>query len=205
LEVLGLIAPAWSPAVPTALIVLVLVRSLWVRDPKDLAFVSRRISSSLLILIYPALLVSFIVRMTAFQNARWVLLFFFAMNFANDITAYLAGMFLGRSTRLGYLVSPNKSAVGFVAGILASIAVALLFRAVVPELLPVGYDLAALIGGAAGVLTIAGDLVESALKRSADAKDSGRIIPGRGGVLDSIDSWLFSAPMVYFVFLLISR
>jgi phosphatidate cytidylyltransferase len=205
LEVLGLISPAWSPAVPTALIALVLVRSLWVRDPKDLAFVSRRISSSLLILIYPGFLVSFIVRMTAFQNARWVLLFFFAMNFANDITAYLAGMFLGRSTRLGYLVSPNKSALGFVAGILASIAVTLLFRAFVPALLPVGYALAALIGVVAGVLTIAGDLVESALKRSADVKDSGGIIPGRGGVLDSIDSWLLTAPMVYFVFLLISR
>jgi phosphatidate cytidylyltransferase len=205
LEVLGLISPAWSLIVPTTLVVLILMRSLWVRNPKDLAFLSRRISSSLLIVIYPALLLSFIVRMTAFQHARWVLLFFFAMSFANDITAYLAGMFLGRGTRLGYAVSPNKSAVGFVAGILASIAIALLFRAFVPDLLPIGYTLTALIGAAAGVLTIAGDLVESALKRSVGVKDSGGIIPGRGGVLDSIDSWLLTAPMIYFVFLLISR
>ena len=205
LEVLGLLSPAWSLAVPTALVILALIRSLWIRDQKDLGFLLQRISSSLLVLIYPAVLVSFIVRMTAFQNARWVLLFFFGIIFANDMTAYLAGMFLGRSTRLGYVISPNKSAVGFIAGILAALAVALLFRATVPDLLPISYGAAAGFGAAAGILTIAGDLVESALKRSAAVKDSGGIIPGRGGILDSIDSWLLTAPMFYFVFLWISR
>jgi len=205
LEVLELLSPAWTLAVPTALVVLVLLRSLWVREQKDLGFLLQRISSSLLLIIYPALLLSFIVRLTAFQNARWVLLFFFSVNFANDIAAYLAGMFLGRGTRLDYLVSPNKSAVGFAAGILASIAVALLFRAAVRDLLPIGYGLTALIGTGAGILTIAGDLAESAFKRSADVKDSGGVIPGRGGILDSIDSWLLTAPMFYFVFLWISR
>jgi phosphatidate cytidylyltransferase len=205
LEVLGLVSLAWSLAVPTTLVILVLLRSLWIRDPKDLGFLLQRVSSSLMIIIYPALLVSFIVRMTAFQNARWVLLFFFGMNFANDIAAYLAGMFLGRSTRLDYAVSPNKSAVGFIAGILAAVGVALLFKALLPDLLPIGYGLTALLGTAAGLLTIAGDLVESALKRSAQVKDSGGIIPGRGGVLDSIDSWLLTAPLFYFVFLWISR
>jgi phosphatidate cytidylyltransferase len=205
LEVLGLIPPTWSLAVPVALIILVLLRSLWVRDQKQLDSLSQRISSSLLLLVYPAAFVSFIVRLTGFQNARWVLLFFFGMNFANDIAAYLAGMFLGRGTRLGYAVSPNKSAVGFVAGIVASVGVAFLFKGAVPDLLAIGYGLTALIGAAAGLLTIAGDLVESALKRSADVKDSGGIIPGRGGILDSIDSWLLTAPMFYFVFLWISR
>ena len=205
LEVLGLIPPVWSPAVPTTLVVLVLLRSLWIRDRKDLDFLLQRVSSSLLVILYPALLLSFIVRLTAFENARWVLLFFFSINFANDIAAYLAGMFLGRGTRLDYAVSPNKSAVGFAAGILASIGVALLFRGTVAGLLPIGYGATAGFGAAAGILTIAGDLVESALKRSADVKDSGGIIPGRGGILDSVDSWLLTAPMFFFVFLWISR
>jgi len=205
LEVLGLIPPAWSLAVPTALVVLVLLRSLWVRDPEDLRFVLQRISSSLLLILYPALLLSFIVRLTALGNARWVLLFFFSVIFANDIAAYLVGMFLGRGTRLDYAVSPNKSAVGFAAGILTSIGVALLFRGTVAGLLPISYGATAGFGAAAGILTIVGDLTESALKRSADVKDSGGIIPGRGGILDSIDSWLLTAPMFYFVFLWISR
>jgi phosphatidate cytidylyltransferase len=205
LEVVGLVSPAWFLGIPTVLVVLVLLRALWVRDQKDLSVLLQRITSSLLVIFYPALLLSFIVRLTAFGNARWVLLLFFSVTFANDITAYLAGMFLGRGTRLGYAVSPNKSAVGFAAGILASIGVTLLFRATVAGLLPIGYGATAGFGAAAGILTIAGDLVESALKRSAAVKDSGGIIPGRGGILDSIDSWLLTAPMFYFVFLWISR
>jgi phosphatidate cytidylyltransferase len=205
LEVLGLISPAWSAAVRTALIVLVLLRSLLVRTRQELGFGLQRISTSLLVLFYPALLLSFIVRLTAFANAKWILLFFFAMNFANDIMAYVAGMFLGRGTRLGFLVSPNKSAVGFAAGVLASVGVAVLFRALIPDLLPLGYGAVVVFGEAAGMLTIAGDLVESALKRSAEVKDSGGIIPGRGGILDSIDSWLLTAPLFYFVFLWIWR
>lgn len=205
LEVLGLIPAAWSPAVPASLLVIVLLRSLRVREAKDLEALLQRICSSVLVLVYPAVFLSFIVRLTVFENAKWVLLFFFSINFANDIMAYLAGMFLGRSTRLGLALSPNKSAVGFAAGILAAVGIALLFRAAVPDLLPIGYGLTAAIGAAAGILTIAGDLVESALKRSAAVKDSGGIIPGRGGILDSVDSWLLTAPLFYFVFLWIWR
>jgi phosphatidate cytidylyltransferase len=83
--------------------------------------------------------------------------------------------------------------------------VALLLRATVEDLLPIGYGLTILFGAGAGFFTITGDLAESALKRSADVKDSGGVIPGRGGILDSIDSWLLTAPMFYFVFLWISR
>lgn len=205
LEVIGVVSPRWSLAVPTGLVVLVLLRSLWVRGPQDLAPLLQRISTSLLVLIYPALFLSFIVRLSALENASLVLFFFFSINFANDIMAYLVGMFVGRGTKLNYPISPNKSALGFAAGVLSSVGIAVLFKALFPQLLPFRDPITALFGAAMGVFTIAGDLVESALKRSAEVKDSGEIIPGRGGILDSIDSWLFTAPMFYFVFLLISR
>jgi len=205
LEVIEVVSPRWSLAVPTALVVLVLLRSLWVRGSQDLAPLLQRISTSLLVLIYPALLLSFIVRLSALENAGLVLFFFFSINCANDVMAYLVGMFVGRGTKLSYPISPNKSALGFAAGVLTAVGVAVLFKALFPRLLPLRYPITALFGAAVGVLTIAGDLVESALKRSAEVKDSGQIIPGRGGILDSIDSWLFSAPAFYFVFLLISR
>jgi phosphatidate cytidylyltransferase len=57
-----------------------------------------------------------------------------------------------------------------------------------------------LIGLIVGVSVIMGDLIESALKRSATSKDSGSLIPGRGGVLDSIDSVLYAAPVFYYLF-----
>ncbi len=205
LEVLGVVSSRWSLAVPTALVVLVLLRCLWVRGPQDLAPLLQRIATSLLVLIYPAALLSFIVRLSALENASLVLFFFFSIIFVNDTMAYLVGMFIGRSTKLNYPISPNKSALGFAAGVLAAVGIAVLFKVLFPRLLPVRYLVAALFGAAVGVFTIAGDLVESALKRSAQVKDSGGVIPGRGGILDSIDSWLLSAPLFYFVFLLISR
>jgi phosphatidate cytidylyltransferase len=205
LEVAGLVNPTFSLALCTALAILVFIRSLWVKANADLSGLLQRVSASLLTLIYPAVLLSFIVRLTGFENARWVLIYFFSINFANDMSAYLAGMFLGRQTRLDYVISPNKSLVGFVAGILAAVGIALLFKAVMPRLLPLGYAGTVVFGAVCGLFTIGGDLVESAFKRSAEVKDSGGIIPGRGGILDNIDSWLFTAPLFYFVFLWFSR
>jgi phosphatidate cytidylyltransferase len=103
-------------------------------------------------------------------------------------------------SRLGWPVSPNKSAVGFACGLSGAAATAVLCRALFPEFLPTSYPGAVAFGLAIGVLTILGDLVESALKRSSGVKDSSSLIPGRGGVLDSIDSWLLAAPAYYLFF-----
>ena len=96
-------------------------------------------------------------------------------------------------------VSPNKTLVGFIAGFCTSIGVAVLTKLTVPDFVPMFYPVMVLIGGIIGFTTILGDLVESALKRSSQLKDTGNLIPGRGGVLDSLDSALLSAPVFYFL------
>jgi phosphatidate cytidylyltransferase len=204
LEILGLARPWWSQAALAALVCAGLLGVVPVRGQEGLNPLLQKAAASVLLVIYPAVFVSYVVRMSGLPEPSLVLLLFFALNFGNDIMAYLAGTFLGARTRLGLLISPNKSAAGFAAGLATSVAVALLYRWVFPRAIPLPWVGTAALGLGVGVLSIGGDLVESALKRSAGVKDSGGIIPGRGGLLDSMDSLLLSAPLYYFVLLGVS-
>ena len=97
--------------------------------------------------------------------------------------------------KLAPAISPNKSVEGAVGGILlAALAAQYVNNRLQIGLLP-GWVLGIVIGIAAGV----GDLFESALKREAGVKDAGWILPGHGGVLDRIDSLLFTVPVVYYL------
>jgi phosphatidate cytidylyltransferase len=116
-----------------------------------------------------------------------------------DVFAYLFGKWLGR-TRLSD-ISPKKTVEGAMFGILSSIIVA-----IVGGWLLDWHN--AFIGGVAlgsliGLTSLLGDLTESLLKRDAGVKDSGELIPGHGGMLDRTDSYIFTAPLVYYFFTLI--
>lgn len=123
----------------------------------------------------------------------WIVLLFTA-TWASDTFAYFVGRSLGRH-KLAPILSPKKTIEGALGGIVGSGLTAFVMVLLVPELpmLPV-----ILLGITIGVVSLLGDLVESALKRQAKIKDSGHIIPGHGGVLDRFDSLLFSAPLVYY-------
>ncbi|MDH6060370.1 phosphatidate cytidylyltransferase [Chrysosporum bergii ANA360D] len=113
---------------------------------------------------------------------------------ASDIGAYVVGKFFGK-TRLSD-ISPKKTVEGAVFGVTASIAVALAgtYYLHLPKVLLTGLALGSLIG----ISSILGDLTESMLKRDAGVKDSGQLIPGHGGILDRTDSYIFTAPLVYY-------
>lgn len=113
---------------------------------------------------------------------------------AADIGAYTIGKFFGK-TRLSD-ISPKKTVEGAVFGISASVAVALAgaYYLHLPKPLYVGIALGLLIG----IASLLGDLIESMLKRDAGVKDSGQLIPGHGGILDRTDSYIFTAPLVYY-------
>jgi phosphatidate cytidylyltransferase len=187
-------------AVLAGLVTWALLASLMVHGEEELRPMLSRTASSLLVLLYPGLFAAFVVLLSSLPNASLGLLLFFSLVFGNDMLAYFAGTLARGWSRLGYAVSPNKSAIGFAAGLAGAVGIAALFRALAPHLLPVGYPAAIIFAAVIGALTILGDLVESALKRSARVKDSSGVIPGRGGVLDSIDSWLLAAPAFYLFF-----
>ena len=129
------------------------------------------------------------------------LLFTLAGTSACDTGAYAVGRLIGRHP-MAPVVSPNKTwegaAGGFAAAVGAMLAVGLIFTNTGLDL---GVDLwqQAVVAVVVAIVAQSGDLVESALKRAANAKDSGSIMPGHGGLLDRIDSILFALPAVYYL------
>lgn len=121
----------------------------------------------------------------------WVVLCFIFTIWANDVFAYLVGMTLGRH-RLCERISPKKSWEGFFGGIAGAVLMGYLASRLLD--MPAGLWCGlALVAAVTGVL---GDLIESMLKRKADLKDSGNLIPGHGGVLDRFDALLLAIPFV---------
>ncbi len=127
------------------------------------------------------------------QGLEWVVCAL-VITWMNDTCAYFSGRFLGKR-KLYPLVSPNKTWEGFFGGMAGSIGGLFITRIVFFPGLTVLDCLA--VGAAGGVLGPVGDLVESMLKRAYNVKDSGKVIPGHGGLLDRIDALIFNAPMVF--------
>lgn len=120
----------------------------------------------------------------------------FLVTFATDTGAYAVGRAVGRR-KLAPSISPGKTWEGAVGGLVgaaaAAAALVVLLDGIESRLLP-----AVALGLGIGVVAQAGDLMESKVKRMADAKDSGRLIPGHGGLLDRLDSLLPVFPLVYY-------
>ncbi len=129
------------------------------------------------------------------QLSKHLLSFFFLVIMGADSAAYYGGKTFGRH-KLAPNVSPGKTWEGAIAGMLASLLLAIgAHYWFFPELpLKLALPLAAVMN----VISILGDLTESALKRSAGAKDTAKILPGHGGILDRLDSLLFNAPVIYY-------
>jgi phosphatidate cytidylyltransferase len=182
---------------------IILVRSIIFHRKETLRGLLAYAGGSLLAVLYPAFFLSFVTRMTGLAEPSLAVAFFLCAIFGDDMLAYFVGSLWGRSSCLHLPVSPNKSAVGFAGGIAGAVIVALLFHWLAGGFPRRGLGPDIAIAAAIGIVGIIGDLVESGLKRSAGVKDSGVIIPGRGGILDSIDSLALAAPLFYCLLLLV--
>lgn len=176
------------------------------------------ISTSILGLFYGGFLPSYWVRLRSLGHAQcsnlplggywpenwtdikdWpqgltITLLAFGCIWAADIGAYFIGKFFGK-TALSH-ISPKKTVEGAVFGVSASVAVAVAGAWYLNwHFWPIaGVALGLLIG----ITSLLGDLTESMMKRDAGVKDSGQLIPGHGGILDRADSYVFTAPLVYY-------
>lgn len=127
----------------------------------------------------------------------WRTLLVFGGVWATDVLAYFVGSLIGRH-KLKPSLSPGKTVEGGAGGLVGGILAAWFLG--IPLGLSPGLRLG--LGIAVAVLGQTGDLAESALKRYAGVKDSGRLLPGHGGVLDRFDSTLVAAPLVYYILVL---
>ncbi|MBI2957949.1 MAG: phosphatidate cytidylyltransferase [Chloroflexi bacterium] len=133
------------------------------------------------------------------QGGDWVAFALFT-TFSVDTSAFFIGRWWGRH-KLAPLVSPNKTKEGAVAGLAGGMAASMALTALLD--LPLSAWQSLLLGFLVAVFAQFGDLAESMLKRNAGVKDSGRFLPGHGGLLDRADSILLSGIVVYYYVLLI--
>ena len=154
------------------------------------------LATTLFGLAYIAALFSyfFYIRAIDVHQGAWLVLFLILVTKMGDVGAYAVGNLIGRHTLISR-ISPRKTVEGFAGAVVFSGVTAMLARSMLGRpLTPVWALLLGLFLGFSGQL---GDLAESLLKRDCQVKDTGTLMPGLGGVLDVLDSLLFTAPIFY--------
>lgn len=216
--------PLLLPAVTVASVSWLLISQIFLQGSVLENFI-KRFAAGCAVLLYPGMLLTWLVRLSRWDNIVYsspnqllnisfsgvATLIFLLTVFCGDSTAWAAGMLFGKGNQGIVPVSPNKSIAGFIGGFAASVGVGVLAALLLPEIfrpqrgsiLAIPAVSGVILGLTTGIAATLGDLGESAIKRSTGLKDSGNIIPGRGGVLDSIDSVSLAAPVYYIMYSLL--
>lgn len=147
--------------------------------------------------LYPVMM-SALIQLRMMDKGQFLVMLPIVVAFLTDIGAYFVGMFLGRHRGVT-MVSPNKSAEGFVGGLVSGVVFMLIYALIMKH----GFGLAvhmprmALYGLVGSLVTMLGDLSFSLIKRQFGVKDYGSLLPGHGGMLDRFDSMSFAAPTLW--------
>jgi phosphatidate cytidylyltransferase len=185
-------------AVSTGLIIPVLMFLLLLISQKDFI---KRSTSAVFAVFYLAVLGGFILLLANNDDGGKRILALVILIACNDTFAYFAGVLFGKH-KMAPTISPKKSWEGLVGGLIASlIGGALIFH----NSFGVSWYVGAAVGAMTVVTATCGDLIESAIKRDLAIKDMSNLLPGHGGIMDRLDSALFTAPAVWFAFELINR
>ena len=148
-------------------------------------------------MVYVGWLLSYLVALRGLDDGRNWILFAVFVTAASDTAAFFTGRILGRRC-LAPRISPGKTWEGTIGGILGAVIVSLLFLLLTPFHLNLHWGQAIFLGLLLSIFGQLGDLVESLFKRNMGVKDSGKLIPGHGGILDRMDSIIFSGVVVYY-------
>lgn len=166
---------------------------------KNYSKVLTEISITIFGSIYLGYLFSFILKIKDLPNGNYFLISLLIITWANDTGAYLIGTKLGKN-KIFPKISPKKTIEGSIGGIIFGIASTFAFKS---WLNLTFYELLSL-GLIISIIAQLGDLFESVLKRGSGIKDSGTLVPGHGGILDCLDSLMFTAPVFYYYIILLT-
>ncbi len=155
------------------------------------------ISATMFALFYISWFFSFMIKLKLLPYGTALVGFLLLVTKGADIGAFFVGRRFGRRALIPH-ISPKKTVEGAFGGIATAVIAALASRVFLPPLSAFSWLNLILLGFVLGVLGMLGDLSESLIKRDCAAKDSGSVLPGMGGVMDVIDSLLFTAPAFYF-------
>ena len=155
--------------------------------------------------VYVAVMLSYMVQIRALQNGAFLVWLVFISSWGCDTCAYCVGMLIGKH-KMAPVLSPKKSVEGAVGGVVGAALIGVIYALAFRNHLTVFRNpmfALAVIGAFGGLISMVGDLTASAIKRNYGIKDYGTLIPGHGGILDRFDSVIITAPLVYYLVLLL--
>ena len=155
-------------------------------------------------LIYVAVMLSYIYQIRMLDDGVFTVWLVFVCSWGCDTCAYCVGMLIGKH-KMAPVLSPKKSVEGGIGGIVGAALIGLLYALAINYWGQAGVDVLqfVIIGAVGGAISQIGDLAASAIKRNYEIKDYGTLIPGHGGIMDRFDSVIFTAPIIYFLTVLL--
>lgn len=155
-------------------------------------------------LFYVSVMLSYIYQIRILPGGVFTVWLVFVCSWGCDTCAYCVGRLIGKH-KLAPVLSPKKSVEGGIGGIVGAALIGVLYALAINHWGGAGGGVAefALIGAVGGAISQIGDLAASAIKRNYDIKDYGTLIPGHGGILDRFDSVIITAPIIYYLAVLV--
>ena len=159
---------------------------------------AKQVMPTLFGIVYVAVMLSFIYLTRCLPGGKFHVWLIFLCSWGCDTCAYCVGMLIGKH-KMAPVLSPKKSVEGAVGGVVGAILLGIIYAAATKG----GMVEYAIICGVGALISMVGDLAASAIKRNQGIKDYGKLIPGHGGILDRFDSVIFTAPIIYFLSVLL--
>lgn len=172
---------------------------------------ANQVMAAIFAFIYAPIMLSYLYMTRCLEAGVYIVWLIFISSWVCDTCAYFVGSMIGKH-KMAPILSPKKSIEGAVGGVLGSAIVGLIYAFILIKLnvkMNVSTDnmlwVYPLISAVGALISMVGDLAASAIKRNFEIKDYGKLIPGHGGIMDRFDSVIFTAPMIYYMAVLLVK